>query len=350
MRLRKPLLMGNSLLLTTNCLPAGSESQSGRVPAAHQLLDTSVDCVKSVGVDGALLGMNPDGMCLMEIDDFTTVAGKSWWDLWPERHQATVQAAVQHAVNGGVARFSAECPTAKGASKHWDVLVSPIHSEEGKVVRLLSISRDVTREVQLAGERALVTSELAHRIKNLFAMVDGIIGLTSRSATDTTSFAQSLRSRIGGLARSIEYIYGKDRSPLQNKSHSVHGLLHELMRPYEQTPGVDVVISGDDLGVADDAVTSLALVINELATNAVKYGALANAGGTVSIATATAGDAFIMEWTEAGGEPTSEPLSRGFGSTLVDRIVKLQLQGDIARDWTRQGLHVRITFPARRLA
>lgn len=317
--------------------------------SAHRLLDASTDCVKTVGVDGSLLGMNPDGMCLMEIDDFSMVAGKSWWDLWPEAHRATVQAAVEQAVGGSVARFSADCPTAKGTPKHWDVLVSPVHDEYGQVVRLLSISRDVTREVHLAGERALVTRELAHRIKNLFALVDGIIGLTSRSATDTKAFAQSLRSRIGGLARSIGYIYGRNEASEQNQRPTVHGLLRELMRPYGETQGLDVSIGGEDIDVSENVVTPLALVVNELATNAVKYGALAAVGGKVSIRTDRLGDTYRIEWTEAGGAPASEPTSTGFGSTLVDRTVELQLDGDVERDWSRQGLRVRLTFPVGRL-
>ncbi len=321
------------------------------IPTAHHLLDTSTDCVKTVGVDGTLLGMNPDGLCLMEIDDFSTVAGKVWWEMWPEPHRATVQAAVVQAVNGSVARFSADCPTAKGTPKHWDVMVSPVHADDGQVVRLLSVSRDVTREVYLANERALVTRELAHRIKNLFAIMDGMIRLAARSATDTATFSESLRSRIGGLGRSIAYIYsGKDLPWSEGQKRTLHGLVHELVRPYGKEVGLDIVVVGDDHEVSEDAITPMSLIINELATNAVKYGALAKPDGKVVISTVLRGDAMHMEWIETGGAPAASPKATGFGTTLVDRTVNLQLEGTINREWTPQGLRIRFILPTRRLA
>lgn len=328
-----------------------SLASSANLPERHHLLDTSLDCVKNVGVDGSLQGMNPDGMCLLEIDDFATVRGTLWWDMWPEPHRLTVQAAVAQALKGNVARFSADCPTAKGTPKHWDVLVSPVYSDSGDVVRLLSVSRDVSREVLLAGERALVASELAHRIKNLFAIVDGIVGLTARTATDTRTFALALRSRISGLGRSLAYIYsGKDAAPSDGSALTVHGLMRELLQPYAVESGVDVVVSGDDHNVSDDAITPIALIVNELATNALKYGALVQADGSLSISTKLSGDTYELQWIEKGSEEIAAPTSRGFGTTLVDRTVTIQLGGKVARNWTPRGLELHINLPTRRLA
>lgn len=321
------------------------ELQSG-----HDLLDTSTDCVKVVGLDGTIVGMNPEGMCLMEIDDFSAVKGKAWADLWPAPHRRTIDAAVAQALKGCVARFSADCPTAKGTPKHWDVLVSPIHDDSGNLVRLLSVSRDVTREVHLAGERALVTRELAHRIKNLFAVVDAMIGLTARSAVDAKTFAQSLRARLTGLGRSVAYIYeGKALPTSRSEDRTVHGLLRELMQPYAQESGVNIVVEGDDEHVSEEAITPLALIVNELATNALKYGALIRPNGNLYISTRRTDDSYHVRWVETSNGPAVAPAAGGFGTTLVDRTVKLQLGGDVSRLWTAQGLEIHFNVPLREL-
>lgn len=325
-------------------------SQSPNAGPASNLLDVSTDCVKVVALDGSLSGMNPEGMCLMEIDDFSTVAGRPWSDLWPERHRETIRAAVARALAGSVARFSADCPTAKGAPKHWDVIVSPVHNEAGNLSHLLSISRDVTREVHLAGERALVARELAHRIKNLLAVVDGIVGMTARTATDTKSFAESLRVRLGGLARSVAYIYqGADLAPTPTVARTLHGLLRELMEPYSIQSKANITIVGDDLPLSDEAITPLALVFNELATNALKYGALVLPNGTLSIATRRDGETFRLRWVEKSDGPVSVPSTGGFGATLMDRTIKLQFGGSLSRHWSEQGVDIEFAVPSAQL-
>lgn len=318
--------------------------------AEQDLLDTSTDCIKVVGLDGSLLGMNTDGMCLMEIEDFSMVRGKAWADLWPEPHRLTISAAVSRALNGSVARFSADCPTAKGTPKHWDVIVSPVHDDSGSITHLLSISRDVTREVQIAGERALVTRELAHRIKNLFAIVDGMIGLSARTAKDTKSFAQSLRDRLSGLARSVAYIYESAPTPAgQTQTRTVHNLVRDLMEPYARERGASVVIVGDDQPISEDAVTPLALIFNELSTNALKYGALKLSNGSLIVSTRLVGKTYHLKWAEAGDRVVTDPQRGGFGTTLIDRTTMLQLAGRVTRTWGGSGVEIQFEFPVQRL-
>lgn len=315
--------------------------------AADELLDASIDCVKAIGLDGALLGMNPEGMCIMEIDDFAMVEGMAWSSLWPEEHRQTVEAAVSRAAQGGVARFSAFCPTAKGTPKHWDVLVSPIHDADGKLIRLLSISRDVTREVLVAGERALVSKELSHRIKNLFAVVDGVIGLSARAQPEAHGFAKALRERLVGLGRAVSYVYGERPAAAEEGcSQSIHGLLKELLVPYGASGSESrIVISGEDWPITEGAVTALALVFNELATNALKYGGLATPTGKIAVTTAVAAGGLEIVWRESGDRAVAAPGRAGFGTALLDRTIKLQFGGALERAWLDDGLQVTIRLP-----
>lgn len=312
--------------------------------------ESSLDCLKTLTLDGCLTSMNPEGLCLMEIEDFSSLEGAAWSSLWPEVHRATLEAAVAKAASGSVARFSADCPTAKGRHKHWDVLVSPVHDTNGNVTSLLAISRDVSREVHVATQRTLVARELAHRIANLFTIVDGVIGLSARANPDSKAFASALRTRLGGLGKAVAYVYGEHQDRVQGKGNSVHGLLRELLDPY----GLDnassaFTLSGQDRSIGPETVTPLALIFNELGTNALKYGALATPGATVHVSTALKEDAYVIDWRESGVEHVSAPAKSGFGTNLLDRTVTLQLGATIDRQWEPDGLKLRMIIPVSRL-
>jgi len=302
------------------------------------------DCLKTVGLDGRLLAMDPDGLCLMEIDDFSDVEGKPWAALWPVESQFLVTAAVEQAVAGRVARFSADCPTAKGTPKRWEVSVAPIRNIEGEIVALQSLSQDVTRREHDTRERVLVSRELAHRIKNLFAVVDRLVHLSSRTQPEARTFVEGFRQRLGGLGRAIAFIHPIDVAEVGEAPRTVKGLIAALAAPYGQS-GASIVVEGDDADIAQDAVTSVAMVLNELATNAVKYGALKDAGGRLSIRLIRGPETVVIHWNEDVERAADRPVTPGFGTSLLDRTVRHQLSGTLTRDWTATGLQVRLELP-----
>ena len=312
--------------------------------------DSSLDCLKSLTLDGRLSSMNPEGLCLMEIEDFSALEGSDWASLWPVVHRPTLEAAVAKAAAGSVARFSADCPTARGTHKHWDVLVSPVHDTDGNIASLLAISRDVSREVYVASERTLVARELAHRIANLFTIVDGVIGLSARANPESRAFASTLRTRLGGLGKAVAYVYGEHQDRVQGRGNTVHGLLRELLDPYGLDNATSAfTLSGQDHSIGPETVTPLALIFNELGTNALKYGALAMPGATVHVSTVVKDEAYVIDWRECGAANVVVPVRTGFGTTLLDRSVNLQLGATIERSWEPDGLKLRMTIPVSRL-
>jgi PAS domain S-box-containing protein len=114
----------------------------------RSVLESSPDCLKVVDLEGRLVYMNSNGLCIMEIDDFSCLRGQAWADLWPAEAEGQITAAVAEARQGRTARFSAFCPTAKGTPKWWDVTVSPVFDDQGRVKSLLSNSRDITERQQ----------------------------------------------------------------------------------------------------------------------------------------------------------------------------------------------------------
>lgn len=334
----------------TNPLPNASPGGLGA-----SLFEASDDCVKLVGLDGALEGMNVNGLCLMEIDDFAAVRGQSWASLWPEAEQPKIAAAVAQAGRGQVARFSADCPTAKGALKSWEVVVSPVFGETGKPARLVSISRDVTHLNRVEAENALLVRELAHRIKNMFAVVDGVISLSARAAArEVQPFASALRDRLIGLGRAVSFVSPSAVATTGGAAtQTLQELLQVLLAPYGAQDGASrrIALAGDDLVISGSVTTSLALLVNELATNALKYGALATPAGHVAVTVSRTGDNLELLWQEQGATPAPRAIGDGdgFGTILMDNAVRRQMGGVLQREWLPGGLHIRVTVPVSRM-
>jgi diguanylate cyclase (GGDEF)-like protein/PAS domain S-box-containing protein len=124
----------------------------------RSVLEASADCIKIMSLDGRLEHMNSPGVSLLELPDFETVRGESWSKLWPASARKTVETALREARDGNPFRFTEFCSTAKGTSKWWDVVVTPMANERGEVTRLLSIARDITSSRETA-ERLRRASE-----------------------------------------------------------------------------------------------------------------------------------------------------------------------------------------------
>lgn len=108
------------------------------------ILESSIDCLKVLDAEGRIQFMNFNGLCQMEIDDFSSFKDKKWSSLWGSENEALVNGSIDRALKGEATKFSAFCPTAKGTPKWWDVLVSPVGKTGDPVEQIISISRDVT--------------------------------------------------------------------------------------------------------------------------------------------------------------------------------------------------------------
>ncbi len=138
----------------------------------RSLMDGSADCVKVLDMDGRLQHINAPGLCLMEIDDFGPLCGQAWSALWPVEVHEEVSRAVATACGGTNYSFQAFCPTAKGTPRWWDVSVSPVrHAADGTVVRLLSVSRDITTRKETENLLRQSESRVQVALKNSHIMV-----------------------------------------------------------------------------------------------------------------------------------------------------------------------------------
>jgi PAS domain S-box-containing protein len=227
-------------------------------------------------------------------------------------------------------------------------LALPIRDTTGTVVRWIGTCTDI-HATKLAGqERELVAQELSHRIKNIFAVLTGIISLSARSRPEMKPYADELRQRVYALGEAHDFVrpHSHASHPVTSQN-SLRALIERLMLPYRASDAPRVEFVGDDALIDDGAATPLALLFHELATNAAKYGALSEIGGRVVLTGRGGADArYHMSWKELGGPAVAAVDTTGFGSRVIELSVQGQLRGRLERHWEPDGLRVDIEIPA----
>ena len=221
----------------------------------------------------------------------------------------------------------------------------PIRDASGRITRWFGTCTDIHEERLAQEEREIIAQELSHRIKNIFAVIGGIVSLAARSQPEAKDFAERLRGRILALGRAHDFVrpHSRESVPRSNPA-SLQALVRSLLQPYRDGDDERVSFAGDDAVIDDGAATPLALLFHELATNAAKYGALSQQGGRIEIASQVKGDDYLLHWREIGG-PAPAPAEAGFGSRLISLSVEGQLRGKLERRYGEAGLEVELIIP-----
>ena len=231
----------------------------------------------------------------------------------------------------------------------------PIRDSAGKIVRWFGTNTDIEDNRRGEELRELLLNEMDHRVKNLFAIVGGVVTLSARSATTPQEMASTIQGRLGALASAHLLIRADNSASGGHRASDLDALVRAVLAPYAEIAGGDgvdrTVIKGPSVTIAGDAVTSLALVLHELATNAAKYGALSTPSGRVHVSWTVTKKKLSMQWQERGGPAVRGPPAReGFGSMLARRSINGQLSGEITFDWQTEGLMVLFSVAVERLA
>lgn len=227
----------------------------------------------------------------------------------------------------------------------------PVRDEAGEIIRWVGTCTDIHEHKQMAEQNEILSRELSHRIKNIFAVLNGLIGISARQFPQIKTFARELQGRLAALGRAHDYVRPhSEKSAPHTGPRTLSELLHQLLKPYPALDEGRLTIEGDNLPVDDRGATPIGLVFHELATNSAKYGALSAPEGRVSVVTAVEDGEITITWKESGGPPVEQPRRTGFGTRLTDLSITDQLGGSITRDWAREGLQVQVRVAASRLS
>ncbi|WP_310065199.1 HWE histidine kinase domain-containing protein [Paraburkholderia caledonica] len=218
----------------------------------------------------------------------------------------------------------------------------------------LAMQQNQERLREALNQQEMLTREMDHRVNNVFAVVDSMIQVGARLATSTADFAKTLSGRLHALAASHALARQSPRaSPTASVSSSatLRGLTDAIFEPYRSAEHDRFIVIGEDLSLGEQAMTGLALVLHELATNAAKYGALSADGGRVLLSWERRDEVLDFLWQEDGG-PTIDapPEKEGFGAMLLRNSVTRRFRGSLELRWHKQGLKVRFALPLASLA
>ena len=236
----------------------------------------------------------------------------------------------------------------KDGSEFWaDVFVNPVEDEQGAVVQHFVSLLDTTRYKLAQQNAAMLIDELNHRVKNTLATVQSIVIQAVRNASDPQIVRESIETRIAALSRSHDLL-GREKW----EGAGLRDLVREALAPFSVTEGraERFTIKGENIRLSPKAALALGIAFNELATNAVKYGAFSNEAGTIAIKwtlhTEPDGRLLCLHWTEAGGPKVKPPTRKGFGSRVLEQGLAHELNGKVDLNYAPGGIVCTIQVPA----
>ncbi|MBN9073112.1 MAG: response regulator [Rhizobiales bacterium] len=215
---------------------------------------------------------------------------------------------------------------------------------------LLTLTHDLTLHKDARAQQDVLLREINHRIKNLFSLTSGLISLSARNARSVEELSANLRSRLKALADAHALTLPDLRADqLAESSTTVAALMNAILAPHELEHAPRITITGSDATLSGNALTSFALLIHELTTNAAKYGALATPEGRLLVDISTTDDTLRIDWKEQSADrPTGNGDREGFG-TALEKAVLTGLGGTLSRDWRDEGLSLALEMPLARL-
>jgi PAS domain S-box-containing protein len=220
--------------------------------------------------------------------------------------------------------------------------VSPVANAEGKIVGASKIARDITERKRSEEQIAALAREAEHRARNLLTTVQATVNL---SQCDTPEgLKRAIAGRIQALA-TVHALFVESRWI----GADLRRLVTQELKPYRRDGDARARIDGPDLLLAPDRAQTIAVALHELATNAAKYGALSAAEGHVEVNWSLAADGrLVLRWAERGGPPVKRPTRQGFGTQVMEQMIRCQRNGEMHYDRRTEGLVCEITLPVTR--
>jgi PAS domain S-box-containing protein len=222
----------------------------------------------------------------------------------------------------------------------WILTHGRVLAKEGKPRLVVGTSLDITARKAAEERRALLLGELAHRAKNGIAVIMAIVKQTARSSDTVAGFEDLLMARLQAMAAAQDLVTMTGGRPVDLAQVARQTLTAFGLPRFELDPAFDGVM------IVDEIAVGLGLLLHEMATNAVKYGALSNRSGKVRIVRAdTSSGMVVMHWCETGGPPVKPGPRRGFGTRVLEAALRTQ-GGKVEFAFEPQGFEARIEFPS----
>ncbi|HEV2605209.1 MAG TPA: PAS domain S-box protein [Microvirga sp.] len=218
----------------------------------------------------------------------------------------------------------------------------PLRDDAGAVVGFVKVLRDATEQRRAGEHQRLLINELNHRVKNTLATVQSIASQTLRNADTAEGAREAIEDRLMALSRAHDVLTRENW-----EGANLHEIVAQAVAPYSSRGEDRLHLRGEPVRLPPRMALALAMALQELATNAVKYGALSNETGQVRIAWRDGDGRLHLTWTEQGGPPVKAPSRRGFGTRLIERSLASDLDGEVRIAFEPSGLVCTVDAPLR---
>jgi PAS domain S-box-containing protein len=306
------------------------------------IFEQANDFLVTTTIDQIVTSVNPAVLTALgyEADEIIGHSVREFMD--PDDYEVSRAALQQKLAAGGTTRLTLRIRAKDGRELIWETNSRLTTDESGRPTALHAIGRDMTEAKRAEAHQKLLIDERNHRVKNTLAIVQGIAQQTFKAGADPLVARRSFEGRLAALSEAHNLLTREHWGPV-----SMAQIIGDAVAPHGGGGGFD--LEGPDLPLAPKTAISLALAIHELATNAVKHGALSQPEGRVSIRwsreEAPAGPRLALTWTERGGPPVSLPSRRGFGTRMIERGLAAELAGSVRIDFAPDGLVCTVDAP-----
>jgi two-component system CheB/CheR fusion protein len=307
------------------------------------IVDSSFDAIIGHTLEGTITSWNraAETMLGYRRDD---VVGRPMSILFPPEREDELEAIFKRVALGEVTTpFDSELICKDEGRITVALTVSPVKDEQGRIVSASTIVSDATERRKFEDHQTLLMHELSHRVKNTLATVQSIAAQTLRSGGVAPETIGTLEGRLIALAHAHDVLIEQNWGGADLREIAVRTL-----DAFVGNGGGRVGLEGPTVQVAPKAALAIAMALQELATNASKYGALSNDTGHVNVSWTVQGkDPLVvsLRWAETGGKPVVKPSHQGFGSRLLKRSLSEELGGTVDIDYAPQGVICTIEFP-----
>ncbi len=231
-----------------------------------------------------------------------------------------------------------------GQTRWYDLSIAPLKNRAGVIVGLTGAVIDISERKGWEQHLRLLMRELTHRSKNLLAVIQAMARQTARHSGTVEEFIDRFGARLHALAGSHDLLVQESW-----QRASIGELINSQLGHYSDLVGTQIVVEGPQIYLNPDAAQNLGMALHEMATNAVKYGALSTPKGKVSIDWAWKGSGakrvLKLNWKESGGPAVENPQRRGFGSQVIERNLNRALGATVKLDYAPKGFRAEMELP-----
>ena len=330
-------------------LPLGSGGDARPVDLSKLIVENAADSIFVMNREGRTVLANP-------------AAERTFGWSSEELHGQFLHDVVHHHYPDGRPFPMSECPLGlvfqarRILDKHEDVFFhrdgTPIHVAcsnapvmwSGDMIGAVLIAVDITERKRAEEHQRLLMNELNHRVKNTLSTVQALVSQTLRNTPLSSDAQEAIEQRLKALARAHD-VLTRERWD----GAYLHDIVAETVQAFSSSGESRFQCAGPSVRLAPGKALAIAMVLQELATNATKYGALSSPEGKVdltwSVDGAPDGVRFRLQWEERGGPPVSPPAKRGFGTRLIERSLAQDLDGSVRIAFMPGGVVCRVDAP-----